>query len=482
MSKAKMTFRFDQEYRNNVGVPERKAKEQQVIPLRPEEYKVTPVDTQTLNPYPNDFGGWESSFDMETQRVEKLIRESGHSTQQENRNETRFDPRYNSGRDPRHEPRHDSIKTSNELNVEPKIDAIRETGAPNHRLLENEELLFSNEPIRGEPIDPIRDHRWYVPEETFYRRRKTAASWFKVAASVVGAVATGAAFGFLVLSMFSQDSQTNKTNVTVPTATNVTATNAAAPAKSAPTDQAVAVSGSVTPANTAGKAADPTGSIAASASVSSGALAVVNVPAKTLTFLQSGVFSTSQGAVAAQSELKKKGLAAVSDVGEKFPVYVGMASNRDEASRLAQQFQQKNIDVIIKSVDMPALSKIKWTGKSTDNVSAFITQGDNLVQQIAPLTVSHLTEAKLTGMDASQVQSVKTAYQTWQGMTSGVNEGLSEQGKAAVLKISSAMNAAVASLDEYRKSPSASTLWQTQNAILQAALAQKEFRRVITAS
>ncbi|WP_240414381.1 SPOR domain-containing protein [Paenibacillus periandrae] len=470
MSKAKMTFRFDQEYKSNVGVPERKAKEQQVIPLRPEEYKVTPVDTQTLNPYPNDFGGWESSFDMETRRVEKLIRESGPSTQQENRNENSYNLKHNFGREPRYEPRPESINDSNELNVE-----------PNHRLLENEELLFSNDPIRGEPIDPIRDHRWYVPEETFYRRRKTAASWFKVAASVVGAVATGAAFGFLVLSMFSQDSGTNKTNVAVPTAANVTANNAA-PAKAAPTDQAVAVSGAVTPSNTAGKAADPAGSIAASASISSGALAVVNVPAKTLTFLQSGVFSTSQGAAAAQSELKKKGLAAVSDVGEKFPVYVGMASNRDEASRLAQQFQQKNIDVIIKNVDMPALSKIKWTGKSTDNVAAFITQGDNLVQQIAPLTVSHLTEAKLTGMDASQVQSVKTAHQAWLGMTSGVNEGLSEEGKAAVAKISSAMNAAVTSLDEYRKSPSAATLWQTQNAILQAALAQKEFRRVITAS
>ncbi|SFK70032.1 stage II sporulation protein B [Paenibacillus sp. 1_12] len=470
MSKAKMTFRFDQGYRNNVGNPERKPKEQQVIPLRPEEYKVTPVDTQTLNPYPNDFGGWESSFDTETQRVEKLIRESGHGT--------RHEPRH----EPRHESRPGSIKVSGqEPIVDLNYELNRDTGAPNHRLLEQDDPFFAQDTRQDDHMDPIRDHRWYVPEETFLRRRKKAASWFKVAASVAGAVATGAAFGFLVLSMFSQDSQDSKTNATVPAAANVTA-NAAVPAKTAPTDQAVPVSGAIAPASSAGKAADKIGSVAVSASANGGAMAAVNVPAKTLTFLQSGVFSTSQGAAAAQSEMKKKGLAAVSDVGDKYPVYVGMASNRDEAARLAQQFKQQKIDVIVKSVDMPALTKIKWTGKSTDIVSAFILQGDNLIQQITPLTVSHLTEAKLTGMDASQVQSLKTAHQTWAGMTAGVNEGLSEEGKAAVLKINSAMNSAVTSLDEYRKSPSAAMLWQTQNAILQAALAQKEFRQVILAT
>jgi stage II sporulation protein B len=67
------------------------------------------------------------------------------------------------------------------------------------------------------------------------------------------------------------------------------------------------------------------------------------------------------------------------------------------------------------------------------------------------------------------------------GMTTGVNEGINQEGQMAVQKMNSALNMAFTSLDEYKKNPSTSYLWQTQNALIQAALAQKEFRKIIAA-
>jgi stage II sporulation protein B len=468
MNNAKMTFRFNHGHGRG-GNPERTAAEQQVIPLHQEEYQViedkripqilpqaqideiavpTPstevhkqpasfIDAQTLNSYTNDFGSWQSSFDTETLRVEKLIRESDSQT-------------FHS-----------------------------KTGYFD----DSTQVTERRSSVQQEFNEPLRDHHWYVPEETAFVRKQRDASWIKVALSVAGAVGTGVAFGFLVLSMFSGD-----TSGTKGTPANSTPTSAMAITSPNPvsTDKSNASGAAVTApiAKATGdklSTADPTASVPVSAAAGGSAVMVVTIPSKTVTFLQSGIFSTPQGANAAQSELTKKGLAAISDTGEKFPVYVGMTLKREEAVILAQQYQQKKIEVIYKNIELPALSKIKWNAKPSDALPSYIAQGDKLLQLISPLAFTHLSEAKPTALDNTSLQSVKSAHQAWKGQTAGVNEGLSEDSKGAVQKMNTAMNAAVVSLDEYKKNNSPSVLWQTQNAMMQYVLAQKELRKTIAA-
>ncbi|MDF2961920.1 MAG: sporulation protein [Paenibacillus sp.] len=450
MNNAKMTFRF--EHGRNKGSGPVIKEQQKVIPLHNEEYRVvrsedlrpdqpftevesteapvisrpqrragseTFIDAQPLNQYTSDFGGWQSSFDTETQRVEKLIRESA--------------------REPHN----------------PETGYIDRQDTGNYR--------------HDEEFEPIRDHRWYVPEETAYVAPSSGSSWLKVAASVAGAIVTGVAFGFFVLSMFSGDSEDVKGNNTPPASTaTVTGTAAGNTAVKPEGDKSTAP----------GQAAAPV-----TAPVSGGASVVtaVNIPGKTVTFLQSGVFSTSQAADSAQAELKKKGLAAVSEAGDKYPVYVGMTLTRDEALGLAEQFQQKKTDVIVKSIELPALTKIKWNAKPSDGLASYIAQGDKLLQTMAPLTLTHLSEAQPTAPDAAALQAVKAAHQAWTGLTAGAVEGLAEDARASVQKMGNAMNTAVVSLDEYKKNPGQSYMWQTQNSMMQYVLAQKELRKTITA-
>jgi stage II sporulation protein B len=311
---------------------------------------------------------------------------------------------------------------------------------------------------------PLRDHRWYVPDEPVrYSRNGGPGSWLKIVASVAGAVITGVAFGFFVLSMFTTDSDPAKLQQNGVAAGTVTTPSAAdkkdaAAGSAAAPDKAAAVN--------AGEAA---GTVAA-------ASAAVQIPAKTYTFLQSGVFSTQQGADTAGADLKRQGFAAAADAGEKFPVYAAMTLNRDDALLLGQQFASKKIEVIMKTVELPQVTKAKWTGKQPEQLQAYMANGDKLVQLIAGQSVKHLTESKSTPLDASSMDAVKTTHQAWAAMASAVNDGLSAEAKLAQQKMNSAMNTAVMSLDEYKKNPSAALMWQAQTSLMQYTLADKNLR------
>ncbi|MDO3676130.1 hypothetical protein [Paenibacillus ehimensis] len=441
MNKTKMTFRFHKDEQRQIR--QETGSGPQVIPLRSEEYTVVeqradetreepdkptgengkirgPLWTgPALNEYTTDFGGWQSSFETETHRVEQLIRESGGGRS--------FDP---------------------------------ETG-----YVERPELTGGNE----------RTHRPYAREESAYFRRTPGnGSWLRIAASVAGAVVTGVAFGFLVLSMFSGGADTGKTTSPGPTATAQQGTKGAGAGGTASTGE--------TAGNTGDAAAKPGGANSAAPASSSVIGVAVQIPAKSYAVLQGGVFSSAQGAEAAAADFRKKGLAGAVEAGDKHPVYVGMAGTRDEALGLSQAYQQKNIEVIVKTLDLPAVTKVQWNGKQADVFSNYIAQGDKLVRLITAQTTVHAADVKPEPLDDKALQSIKTTHQSWSQTASAVSDGLGEAGKKALPKMNNSLNTAVASLEEYKKNPSSAFLWQAQTAAMQYVVAEKELLKAVALS
>jgi len=354
----------------------------------------------SLNEYTADFGEWKSPFDAETERIERLVRRSGGG-----------------------------------------ITSSPETGY-------------------AESGEHLRDHRWYEPEATGYYVKPTGGSWLKIVTSVAGAVITGVAFGFFVLSMFTDPGP-----------------EAGKPAGSAIAPQP----GQTEPAGQAAATAQETaaGSGGAAADANPAAGASVKLPAKTYVFLQGGVFSSAEGAETAQADFRKQGLAAAADSGDKYPVYVGMALNRDEALGLTQVFKQRNIDVVVKELVVPSAEQVKWSGPAADTLQNYLSEGAKMVQLIAAETIAHAAEEKPTPLNDSALQSIKSTHQSWLSSASPVAEGLGESGKSALPRMNSALNTAVVSLEEYKKNPSASFIWQAQSALMQYVLAEKELIQAI---
>ncbi|WNR45838.1 SPOR domain-containing protein [Paenibacillus roseipurpureus] len=441
MKKARITYRFDP--KEGTESSRRAARvhdqEENVIPLYQEEFKVidskterngreiTPFDqsereqveslfeSHALNTFTTDFGNWNSSFETEGERVERIIRDS---------------------------------QSVREQQVDTQPPQIQPPAQP---------IEKPDEWSNWTPKDPYREID-SVPRIA----KSSSTPWFRIATSVAGAVVTGIAFGFFVLSMFSTDRDTN-----------VDAGATAAPNK-------ITVSSANSQASSSTKT--QTGTNNAALPASAAVVTAVQIPAKSYTFLQNGVFSSLQGAQAVQDSLGKKGLAAAMDTSDKLTVFVGFAKTRDDATALRQKVQEsdKTIEVFMKNVDFPAVTGIRWSGTKPESVPTFIAEGDKLVNSISGLTLVHLAETKPTALTDASMQAIRTSHQTMITLSTTLADGAGDDVRASLQKMTTAMNRAVQSMEEYKKTPSTSLMWQAQSAMMQYIIAQKEFLKGIT--
>ncbi|NEW04488.1 SPOR domain-containing protein [Paenibacillus sp. SYP-B3998] len=454
MNKARITYRFNQtdqsESSGNTRGPSNK--EDKVIPLYQEEFavietqedespsvgSVTPTqkaerqqvesmfESHALNTFTTDFGNWNSSIETEGQRVERIIRES-------------------------------------QTTAEKPVDRVQSSDRPTPEKNNNPEdwTTWTN---RGP---------WVEPEVGARYAKSSGTPWIRIATSVAGAVITGVAFGFFVLSMFSTERQQGETigkNTVTVASPNVQTT---VPSKAA---AGTAVTVTDAPKQSTNQApAIP---------AATGNITQVQIPAKTYAFLQNGVFSSLSSAQAAQDSLKKKGLASALDGSEKLVVFVGFAQSRDEALALSQrlQVQDKSLEVYIKNVEIPAASEIRWSGKKPETFGSFIAQGDKLIRSISGVTVAHLGETKPTALPDSSLQMIRSSHQSLTALSASVNEGLGDEGKPLVHNMTTALGSAVQAMEEYKKTPSTAILWQAQSSMMQYIIAQKELLKNVVVS
>ncbi|MCC2683527.1 MAG: hypothetical protein K0R75_426 [Paenibacillaceae bacterium] len=470
MSKARITYRFDKHPGGKI-VP---AREQvrptgTVIPLKrdggeerghAQEYGGEPE----LNRFTHDFGEWTSPFDTETKRIEKLIRESDARGMDARSARPSYEEPV--GWEPIQEAQFQLQQTQQLPPQQAPQPYIHDAQEPHLRDETDPPPTYSTGYYSlPDSYEAERDHHTvytgpFLVDENLSSKSLRYGSgarppWLKIFASVAGAVLTGVCFGFFALNLFTGNSGIDKA-IPLPGSATAAQTNATAPNGLIPLPKVQA------------PAALP---------------ASIDLPAVTYSFLQNGVFSTEKSASSAEDELRKKGLAAASEPGEKYTVYVGVAANRDDALALSHKLQSQQVDVYIKNVALPAMKQVSWSGDSkADGLGAFLSQGRQLIDKLDKQTVSHLNATKLTTPSVQDVQTLKADHQAWTGLYANVAAGAPATAKSTLQSMSNAMNTAVISLDEYQKNPSAAYLWQAQSSILQYILAEKTLLTAISAN
>ncbi|OAS17573.1 hypothetical protein [Paenibacillus oryzisoli] len=448
MKKARITYRFDP---NEGTESTRRAarvhdQEENIIPLYQEEFKVIEpkidrspkevtryeqgereqveslFEPHALNTFTTDFGSWHSQIESEGERVERIIRETQISREGQN-------------------PPLPTTVIRQEREPEPDPD-------PEHH---------REEWSTWTPKEPYRD----PGNETRYAK-SSGAPWIRIATSVAGAVVTGIAFGFFVLSMFSSERDTTTiVATTIPSKVTVASPNTQGSASTTKTQTG-------------------TGDVALPATTA--AVTAVQIPAKSYTFLQNGVFSSLQGAQAVQDTLNKKGLASALDNSDKLTVFVGFAKTKDDAIVLKQGVQatDKTIEVFMKNVDFPAVTGIRWSGAKPESLPNYIAEGDKLVTAISGLTLIHLAETKPTALTDVSLQSIRTSHQTLITLGTALTNGAGDDVKPLLTKMTTALNSAVQSMEEYKKTPSQALMWQAQSALMQYIIAQKNLLKTVS--
>ncbi|WP_219837977.1 SPOR domain-containing protein [Paenibacillus sp. R14(2021)] len=455
-AKGRITYRFDKQSGARVEEQEgnQRAAETNIGSYFQEELKFT-----------SEIGTWNSPFQNDARALEQLIREAdGQLLKQEEKKAVK----------PQavpivHEEVRDKLEaeTAILLGDEEAFEddivpaAPRRAGTPRvidmYPILEVEEELYRNDQQN------IKRTAFGSYLSGSGQRPARGPSWFKVFASVAGAIATGALFGYFVLALFTgsptDSSDVSPSNTAVsgsPSSGDKTASNGKDNAANADKDSGAAAG---TKGNE-GKAANVGSGQSASAVVN------VNVPAASFYMLQYGVFSSKEGLDAAASELRAKGLAAASLTSPTdYRIYVGMSADKDGAQRLGQALS--GMDVYVKQIDVPAVTAIAYKGSASE-VQTFFGDTAALVAKL-----SQLTEESMDGASGSDV-NWKELHQQWTESGARVETGMTDKvNKAALLKLMQAVNSAVSAASEYAKKPSDAYLWSMQTSLMEAVFVQK---------
>jgi stage II sporulation protein B len=459
-NKARITYRFDHPQQKRTDAHYFEQEPNPVIPLTPEEFSVVEEDagslftdsgqyeptrvdkspppsslfnqsqSQPLNQFTSDFGSWSSPFDEETERVERMIRATGRATivEEETPPAAKPTPVY----------RADSNLVNGETGYYPEPD---------------------NRNIHSPIYEGPGGGRLTVGGSRFERYSRTP--WLKIVASVTGAITTGVLIGFFVLSLFSVD-EPKKAEENGP----VTAANA---------EQNSLVTASPK-SETANK---PNPSINPSTAAVSAASIAVKIPARSYTLLQYGAFMSQQGADTAQAELRKLGLGAAVQSSDKFYVFAGLTPGPEEAAAIKAKLLAQKTEVYVKTVQSPSVTSIKWSGKAPETADTYFTQAAKLTTSLTNVTSLHLKEAAPGPIESNTLQAIHSVHQAWSASAAAMGEGLMEEQRAVLQKMNAALNTAVLAMDEYKKNPSASFLWQAQSGTMQYVLLETELLRSI---
>jgi len=276
--------------------------------------------------------------------------------------------------------------------------------------------------------------------------RSGGPSWLKVIASLTGALATGALFGYIVLSLFTGQ----------PALPGLKAGKSGGAVL--PADTAAGADGA---ANGKGGANEAAGGGAASKA----GLSTITLQPRSYYLLQYGVFSTRGGMEAAAEELRARGLAAAVDTTDGYRVFAGAAADLDGAHALAAELD--GLQVFAKSIPLP--ESIGVPAGTEEAVRGFAEESGRLIALLGAYTAGRLA--------GSETEDWTAAHQRWTEKAAVLRQSLPKAtaARTAADRVANALDTAAASLGEYARKPAEAHLWSAQAALAEAVLALKSW-------
>ena len=330
MEKSRITVRFDPSGKAAAPVKEtappkpRHERSGKIIPIRPDEYAA--LDEPDPD-YPYDYGAWKHSAAREADVLERLIRQS--------------------------EPVPGPLPDDGDLRAE--------TG------------------VWDDP-GPRRPRRRPPRAADFGRGADEAfPPLWKMAAAVLGAVATGLLFGTLLMNLIAGE----------PPAPEFSLQATERPENGTPAPAAGPAAGEGEAAELSGDTAQESAVPGAAGSALT-APAEVEIPARRMWLLQYGIFRTLDNARAMAQSVREKGFAATIEEADGFYVYAGIASDRDAALRTGARLTAEGFEVYVKPYALPSVTQVRWEDGSADALADYLAKGAGLLRLIGDLTLVHL--------------------------------------------------------------------------------------------
>jgi len=292
-------------------------------------------------------------------------------------------------------------------------------------------------PIGGGDLAPA---GYIVP-----RRRPPAPSWTRVAATVIGAVLTGALFGYLVMSLLVWQPGSPAANE-----------SGSASDEEPHIELPVAGTPGVSPEQPEG----------------TGSPAAVRLPAVRYYVLQYGVFSTDAGLAEALAQLEASGYGAAADTADGFRVYAGIAESREAAEALAAKLD--GVELYIRPLEVPEASPAVFQGQPED-MAEFMRRTNDLMRTMSGLSASLLAAGGKDPVQAEAWSDWETAHRSWTEAAGAIRDGSPMDERFE--RLTDSLGKASEAFAAYRGKPAPRHLWAVQSALIETAVAQRDWMR-----
>ncbi|MFC5468320.1 SPOR domain-containing protein [Cohnella suwonensis] len=309
-----------------------------------------------------------------------------------------------------------------------------------------------NDSGAGEGADPERDPA-----------RGGGPSWGRVFVSVAAAIATGALFGYLALSLFTGEPLfPGKSSGDVPVSGSGTAE--ILPSQAAETFSKYPVVSSSPDSSSDGQETDR----------SAGTVTLAASPAYLLQF---GKFQNIESMQEAVKQLKEKGYVYATDASDGYRVFAGVATTQSDAQRLSARLT--DAELYVKPFGGEALD-VSSAVLSPEGAE-YLNASSAYTKQLIEFTQRELSTngANEPGQDvADKLAEGERLWRQTSASSDKVGAARSTDAKA----IAQALNAASLTLSDYAREPSRARLWSVQAQAMKALLADHRIRAALSES
>lgn len=338
---------------------------------------------------------------------------------------------------------------------------------------------YPSEKLAGSSEESSEEAEWdriASSDGAAYRSRSNGPSWFHVFLSVAGALATGALFGYIVLSLLTggliwnggdnRDSSASDSN-----------------RESVSLDELIRLPMTESAGNEGGQSlhSDKPGNNGPDNSVP--ALSVnISGTRHSFTMLQYGVFSGTEGRDDAILQLADKGLphsSSSSANGKSYPVYAGIAISQAQASTLAGQMT--GLELYKKELVLQSPDRFIFGGEEKE-ARLFFEKTNELLSSWSTLMIAQLEQPSLSPLGGAASKAWQESYKEWLETASIMKNGLMEdKGLSYMTRLTDAFGSISQLMLAYDKDPSKAALWKAQTGLMEAVLAQKEWFETMSA-
>lgn len=197
----------------------------------------------------------------------------------------------------------------------------------------------------------------------------------------------------------------------------------------------------------------------------------MQIPNKSYTVVQAGVFSKLSTATTVQKQLQTLGFQPAIETisANRHRILLAISMNRAEAMNMLPMFLQKQVTSYVSSIPLST--------KTIKQDTAFFSYCADFNEKMISTINEQLAEPNKREITAKWRKQMSQIHEKWADEAHQIQPELGKQANLAIVEMSIAQQKGIEYLNTYAGTGSTSALWAAQSQLIEAVLAEQRLRQ-----